>query len=372
MWYNMDKIHIGGDVVLKRNIKQVIGMIIIVAVILAGCVPSGNIIDEESKAVESKDENNSKIIKDIEDYKKLGNTYTLEFYNGELEALYEKFSPNMKKALSVKKLKKFLKQVITTYGALKDIETEIIDDTSTPPYIAYVATVTLKEFDGELYVQFFMNNEGVIEGFYIKPKPIKAESKYLDYKTKSDLILPFEGEWYVIWGGRNIEENYHAAYPDQRFAMDVLIIKDGKSYKDDGKSNNDYYAFGKSVIAPANGIVVGVEYDIVDNVPGEMNSENTLGNYLILDHRNGEYSFIAHFKKGTIKVKLGDEVIQGQKLGECGNSGNSSEAHIHYHIQDTSVFSKGNGMPANFKRYLANNKEVNLGEPIRGEVIENN
>src|SRR3546814_13403251 len=76
-------------------------------------------------------------------------------------------------------------------------------------------------------------------------------SPYLDYQTKARLRLPFEGEWYVVWGGHDIEQNYHAATPGQRFAYDLLKIVDGSSHRGDGSALEDYYCWNEKILAPA-------------------------------------------------------------------------------------------------------------------------
>lgn len=66
-----------------------------------------------------------------------------------------------------------------------------------------------------------------------------------------------------------------------------------------------------------------------------MNEEQPAGNYVIIKHENGEYSMLAHFKQSSILVKEGQKVMQGEIIGLCGNSGNSSEAHIHFQVMDS-------------------------------------
>lgn len=58
----------------------------------------------------------------------------------------------------------------------------------------------------------------------------------------------------------------------------------------------------------------------------------------MIEHAPGIYSLSAHLRQGSILVKAGQAVSAGQKIGECGNSGNSSEPHLHFHLQDNSVF----------------------------------
>ncbi len=147
------------------------------------------------------------------------------------------------------------------------------------------------------------------------------KSPYLNYQTKTDLELPFEGEWYVAAGGRTIKQNHHFGNREEKFAMDIIQQVDGKSFAGNGKQNEDYYCFGKTVNAPGSGKIVFMENNVYDNVPGELNRKQPNGNYVIIDHENGEYSILAHFKKSSIIVQKGDYVNKGQELGKIGNSG---------------------------------------------------
>jgi murein DD-endopeptidase MepM/ murein hydrolase activator NlpD len=109
---------------------------------------------------------------------------------------------------------------------------------------------------------------------------------------------------------------------------------------------------------------------VADNTPGVMNRLQALGNHVVLDHGNGEFSFLCHFKKGSVAVKTGQKVKAGEPLGQCGNSGNSSEPHLHYHLQTTAVPFHGAGLPAQFLRYRANGETVERGEPTQGQNVE--
>jgi murein DD-endopeptidase MepM/ murein hydrolase activator NlpD len=62
-------------------------------------------------------------------------------------------------------------------------------------------------------------------------------------------------------------------------------------------------------------------------------------------------------------------VARGQRLGECGNSGNSSEPHLHYQLQDGPEMGPSAGLPAQFTDYLADGQPVARGEPVRGQAI---
>ncbi|HUO26396.1 MAG TPA: M23 family metallopeptidase [Candidatus Aquilonibacter sp.] len=199
-----------------------------------------------------------------------------------------------------------------------------------------------------------------------------APSAFLDYQTKTALHLPFAGEWYVYWGGRSPAQNRHVVANDQRFAYDFLILSNGhrgQSFRGSGQSNTDYLCFGQPVYAPADGTVLKAENDMPDNQPGEMNPKSVLGNYVVLDHGSGEFSFLVHLRQGTLSVNVGDQVHRGQQLAQCGNSGNSSEPHLHYHLQNTPAPFLGDGLPAFFVEYVADGKSLDRGQPVARQTV---
>lgn len=199
----------------------------------------------------------------------------------------------------------------------------------------------------------------------------EADSVYLNYQTKTELELPFHEEWWVFWGGRSVGENYHTLLREQRFALDIVQRVDRKTHTGNGNQNEDYHCFGKRLNAPGSGKIVDVVNDIEDNIPGQFNQDSPTGNRVIIDHENGEFSILAHFKKGSIIVSVGDAVIKGQELGKAGNSGNSSEPHLHYHLQTTGDPFNGEGLPAQFQNYYADQTFVKRGEPVKTESIVN-
>ncbi len=193
-------------------------------------------------------------------------------------------------------------------------------------------------------------------------------------KHQTVLSLPFKGKWLVFWGGDTKELNQHHDTPNQRFAFDFVSADDsGKTYKGDGKTNEDYYAFGREILAPADGVVVTVINGVPDNVPGSMNPYSAVGNAVIIQHRENEVSVLAHFKLDTIKVKVGNKVTKGQVLGLCGNSGNSSEPHLHYHLQNTTIIQDGTGIKCLFDKVTI----IKDGQPqtkmkyspVKGDII---
>jgi murein DD-endopeptidase MepM/ murein hydrolase activator NlpD len=117
--------------------------------------------------------------------------------------------------------------------------------------------------------------------------------------------------------------------------------------------------------------VVSALGDVPDNPrPGQkIAGVAAPGNHVVIDHGRGERSLLAHFRQGTLRVREGQRVQQGQVLGLCGNSGNSSQPHVHYHLQTGKRFGEGLGLPAFFNGYLADGVPVASGEPQRGQVV---
>lgn len=187
----------------------------------------------------------------------------------------------------------------------------------------------------------------VIQVFQLIPLSVHHETDETFTKTK--FHLPFRDEWFVFWGGTNKLVNYHYEYENQRYAYDFAIVNENKSYKGDPTLNESYFAFGKEYLAPADGVVIKMENNVEDNEPvGTFNEEKPFGNYVILDHGNEEFSYLVHFKHQSIVVKQGDKIKQGDLLGLVGNSGNSSEPHIHFHVADSPDPMNSKSIPINF------------------------
>lgn len=199
--------------------------------------------------------------------------------------------------------------------------------------------------------------DGRISGLLFK-------SLYYFKENKSQLKyeFPFFDEWFVYWGGDNELFNYHYPFESQRYAYDFIKIdkKFGLSYANFGNRCSDYYAFNSEVYAPLNGIVVDIESNIKDNKLGKTNKKHPLGNYVMIKHNEDEYSMIGHLKKNSIEVNIGDEISKNHVIGRCGNSGNSSEPHIHFQISNKPNLNLGQSLKINFE---------NRESPIKGESV---
>lgn len=290
-------------------------------------------------------------------------------YNEKNYALIEQeFNAQMKATIPTDKLKEFLDGLHKDLGKIVTF--------GKPNMIAPTAASYSTEFErGKMDLIIALDGAGKIAGFRIS-EPQKEKPKIAP-RNKTSLILPFKGEWLVFWGGDTTEQNYHQAVSIQRNALDILKVgENGKRYKGDGKKNEDYYAFGQELIAPADGVVTDVVTGVPDNVPGKMNPLIAVGNMVMIRHTNGEVSMFAHLKFGSTLVKVGDEVKKGQTIGLCGNSGNSSEAHLHYQLQETNFPEPESTFKVFFEKInVKRDGKIELKtdySPVKGEIISQN
>lgn len=180
------------------------------------------------------------------------------------------------------------------------------------------------------------------------------------------IASPLEGDnWVAANGPSNSSAHRTAALPvnghayiAQRFAIDwVEIYPDGQTYRGDPLDNKNYRAYGTEIHSVADGTVTETLDGLPQNVPNSpklavgLTLENIGGNHVIVDIGGGRHAFYAHMQPGSVRVKVGDKVTRGQVLGLLGNSGNSSEPHLHFHICDRSSELGCEGLPYALKSF---------------------
>jgi murein DD-endopeptidase MepM/ murein hydrolase activator NlpD len=295
-------------------------------------------------------------------YKTVADKFERHYNQGNHDSIFSMFSDEMQKALPLEKTKNFLTQLKSEAG---QIITRDFDS-----YQSSYASYKTKFERALLAVNISIDNKSKINGLFIKPYQPDDLPKIERNTTK--LVLPFKDIWTVIWGGDTKDLNYHIESKAQKNAFDIVITdKGGKSYKTDGKRNEDYYAFGKEILAPCNGEVVLAVDGVKDNKPGELNSVYIPGNTVILKTEKNEYLFFAHFKQHSIKVKEGQRIKQGEIIGLCGNSGNSSEPHLHFHIQNVEDMNIATGVKCYFDKIRVNGSVKTDYSPVKGDLIQN-
>jgi murein DD-endopeptidase MepM/ murein hydrolase activator NlpD len=181
------------------------------------------------------------------------------------------------------------------------------------------------------------------------------------------LDAPLAGSgWVAVNGPSNSSIHRRALIPvggrafiSQRFAIDWVQAYpgEGKTYRGDSADNRSYRAYGAEVHAPADGVVTEVKDGIPENKagPGQravpIDLETIAGNHVIVRIGEGQFAFFAHLQPGSVRVKVGDMVHRGQVLGLVGNSGNSDEPHLHFHLSTASSPLASEGLPYLLRSY---------------------
>ncbi len=176
------------------------------------------------------------------------------------------------------------------------------------------------------------------------------------------------GTYFVGHGGSHEVMNHHFPHSGQRYALDVVKLNSFGS-RARGLMPEDleaYEIWGEPVYAPCAGQVATAVGDQPDFTPPERDPEFPPGNHVTL-FCDGATVLLAHLREGSLEVEAGQEVSLGQKLGEIGNSGNTTEPHLHIHAVRGEVtdleelLSTGEGIGMLFEgRYLLRNQRVSI------------
>lgn len=142
---------------------------------------------------------------------------------------------------------------------------------------------------------------------------------------------PLKDPTVVAWGGDQPAVNLpHVGWASERWAYDLVM----EPYDTGHAELESYGIWNKEVVAPASGIVVAAYDDEGDILPNTEEFKSAEGNHVYIKmDESGTYLLLNHFKKDSITVKTGDHVNQGEVIGHVGNSGSTSEPHLHIHHQ---------------------------------------
>ena len=212
-------------------------------------------------------------------------------------------------------------------------------------------------------------------GVLVLPFPYDLEQS----APPATVRLPSDETIRVAWGGDRLATNYyHASTPDQRWAYDLVVEPAAH-----GSENlEDYGCYGTPVVAPVSARVHYSTDGAPDHTPGAVSNDmrNPGGNTVVLALDTGTFLLIAHLKNGSVLVEAGDKVREGDPIGACGNSGNTSEPHIHIHHQrqdpQNRPFNFSEGLPLYFRDHDGaampeGGFEVNNGQVIlTGAIVK--
>lgn len=162
----------------------------------------------------------------------------------------------------------------------------------------------------------------------------------------------------------------------EEFAVDwVKLGQNGATFSGDPLVNTSYFAYGQNVIAAARGSIVEVVNDIAENTPTQFPNPDDLevetlpGNHIVEDFGDGRYALHAHMIPGSVRVKKGDAVVPGEVLGLLGNSGNSTQPHLHFHVMDGPTPLGPRGVPFQIAGWLPVPYQIISADPIRIAIL---
>lgn len=214
-----------------------------------------------------------------------------------------------------------------------------------------------------------LDADGRAERVSISPAQREAPEFHVGIRARTKLRAPFGDAWLVLWGGERWEVNRHTSVSDQRFATDFVQWKDGRTYTGRGQRNEDYFCFDTPLVAPSDGVVVAAVDGIRDNAPGQVNPTDLYGNFVVIDHGGGEFSLLGHLKNGSVAVRAGDEVRAGELLARTGNSGTSTEPHLHFQMMNDAHWLQAHGLRYAFEHVVVDGRAARRIEPLRGQFI---
>lgn len=177
------------------------------------------------------------------------------------------------------------------------------------------------------------------------------------YSSES-LALKFplkDGIYIVGHGGSNSLINYHNINDKQQYALDISKlniygIRAKEIYPEQLKS---YAIYGDTLYSPCSGTVQKTVSQLPDHSPPERDQKHPAGNHIIILCKEARI-YLAHFMQGSVVVDSGSVINQGVPIGRVGNSGNTSEPHLHIHATRN-----GNGIPITFnERFLVRNSLI--------------
>lgn len=228
--------------------------------------------------------------------------------------------------------------------------------------------VVYKEMVDLLSVQVLYEMEG---------KEYKQELSIplMNYENKNKYIFPLEG-CISTCGNYNCLLDHRQHY-SMEFAIDMAQYnKEQKLSFKENMQMEDYVIYGKDILAIADGEVIDCHHSIPITTSWVWEERlpyfkiyglaSQFGNYVIIQHENGESSFYGHMIVDSLTVKKGDRVKQGQVIGKVGHTGLSNCPHLHFQLMDKPDILTGRGLPCSF----TNIKDV-TGEPIERIMDDN-
>jgi murein DD-endopeptidase MepM/ murein hydrolase activator NlpD len=179
-----------------------------------------------------------------------------------------------------------------------------------------------------------------------------------------DLVFPLRGGTFIVGqGGASKIVNQHFGHASQRYALDVLMLNGAgvRARWFYPGALDRYAAWDAEVVSPCDGVVAAAVDQFPDLPPPWRDPAHPAGNHVAIES-GGATVYLAHLRRGSVAVRAGDRVRAGQPVGRVGNSGNTTEPHLHIHAETGPYPGRFSGRPAipiTFGgRFLARNDRV--------------
>lgn len=258
------------------------------------------------------------------------------------------------------------------------------------PFYSFDQEMPLGRLHYELFFEKTSEKEPNLLNFFTRAE---VDVYPTPYPGKTKLKLPLKGRIYVFDGHdfyahhrrQDAFRSGHFRTNSVRYAYDLMITNGaGELYHGDRFAKENWFSYGTPVYAPAAGTVVDTANDVPENsykdgqvvypnIPNDIDPLG-LGNHVVIDHSNGEFSILIHMKPGSVRVKKGDRVKQAEQIGAIGFSGDTFLPHLHYMLMDGMDERTSRGLPSyfnDFERILGSKHLlVKHGEIDSGDFIE--
>jgi Peptidase family M23 len=205
----------------------------------------------------------------------------------------------------------------------------------------------------------------IVLGALIIPTIRQALIPYPKGIEAVNLGFPFgHGVYYVHQGGASEVLNYHMAHKPIRYAIDFnkLGMLGWRAFGLLPSDPKQYAVFGDLLYSPCAGVVTSARGDMPDFNPPNNDPSYPLGNHVILHVPDQNIKVVlAHLQHDSVLVSVGDQVQQGQVLARIGNSGNTSEPHLHIHVErggNPDDYGSGEGVPMRFDGRLLSRNDL--------------
>lgn len=201
-------------------------------------------------------------------------------------------------------------------------------------------------------------------------------------RTPVETEVPVSGRWTALNSPATKVPSHGLHTYGQTYAIDIVATPDPDPRPPFAmlwplvRGNSHYPAFGAPVLAVADATVVRVLNGRRDHltrtslpalawmmlaeapVREAAGPSWIVGNHVVLDLGDGTYAMYAHLKQGSVTVAAGDRVRAGQSIAACGNTGNSTEPHVHFQLMDGPDLDTARGIPFTWR---------GIGVPANGE-----